>query len=39
MKKINVYFFGEDSIHLGDMVWFYGIGFIVPLSLATLVYL
>jgi len=38
MKQLNVYFFGEEQAHWEDMVWFYGVGFIVPLVFVAFVF-
>lgn len=37
MKRLNVYFFGEEMIHWEDILWFYGVGFIVPVTLTAFV--
>lgn len=37
MKKLNVYFFGEEKIHVSDAIWFYGgIALSVGITLFTM---
>lgn len=40
MKKLNMYFFGEESISLSDGLWYYGtmgFGVVVAISMNIMV--
>jgi hypothetical protein len=38
MKKLNMYFFGEEEICVSDFLWFYGVlGLVSVIALSTVI--